>query len=173
VTRVFWRRVLRPSAVAGVGAALLSACAGAPHKPPPAPPAQALREEMPPPPPRLYRRVVPRPPHKPAPPAESARERAAKPAAPTLLAAPPRAGSLGGLDQKKAVQLFGRATEKIEQPPATIWRYKIPGCELDLFFYLDLRSGQMRTLHYAFRGDVGDLEKRQQCLRAIVAARAS
>ncbi|HJU20189.1 MAG TPA: hypothetical protein VJ770_27360 [Stellaceae bacterium] len=76
-----------------------------------------------------------------------------------------------GLDQRKAARLFGKGAEKTAQPPAAVWRYKTANCELDLFFYLDLRSGQMRTLHYAFKGDVGDAEKRQDCLRAIVAAR--
>src|SRR6266404_2520063 len=54
-------------------------------------------------------------------------------------------------------------------PPATIWRYKTANCELDLFFYLDLRSGRMRTLHYAFRGDAADSSRRQNCLRDLAA----
>lgn len=89
------------------------------------------------------------------------------------LAAPPQNGELIGIDQRKAARLFGTASEKIEEPPATVWRYKSPNCELDLFFYLDLRSGHMRTLHYAFKGDVEDTGKRQDCLRAIVAARGN
>ena len=57
-----------------------------------------------------------------------------------------------GLDQSAATRLFGPAAEKSDEPPATVWRYKAAGCELDLFFYLDLRSGRMRTLHYALKG---------------------
>jgi hypothetical protein len=171
---------------------LLSACTGTTSQPPPMPP-QARWEEprwrLPP-----HARTVPRPAHKPlleelnpTPPAQPG-PAAAQPglkttqpgaaAAGTLtavtpLAAPPESGELVGLDQQKAIHLFGRAAEKLERPPATVWRYKAPNCQLDLFFYLDLRSGRMRTLHYAFKGDVGNVEKRQDCLRAIVAARAA
>lgn len=179
--------------------ALLSACTGTTNQPRPAPPVQALREEprwrLPP-----HARSVPRPARKPVPaarkpspapqPGPAAVQSSAAPpqpgpatappgaamagtlAAVTPLASPPPTGELVGLDQEQASRLFGRAAEKIERPPATVWRYEAPNCQLDLFFYLDLRSGRMRTLHYAFKGDVGDIEKRQNCLRAIVAARA-
>jgi hypothetical protein len=73
------------------------------------------------------------------------------------------------LDQPAAAHLFGTAVERSEEPPATIWRYKTANCELDLFFYLDLRSGQMRTLHYAFKGDAADSARRQNCLRDLAA----
>lgn len=74
-----------------------------------------------------------------------------------------------GLDQSAATRLFGPATEKSDEPPATVWRYKTAGCELDLFFYLDLRSGRMRTLHYALKG--ADTARRQECLRALTGSR--
>jgi hypothetical protein len=88
-------------------------------------------------------------------------------------ASPPQARELIGLDQPAATRLFGTAAERTEEPPATVWRYKTATCELDLFFYLDLRSGRMRTLHYAFKGDGADSAGRQNCLRDLVAARAS
>jgi hypothetical protein len=75
-----------------------------------------------------------------------------------------------GLDQPAATRLFGAAVERSEEPPATIWRYKTATCELDLFFYLDLRSGRMRTLHYAFGGDAIDTSRQQNCLRELAAA---
>jgi hypothetical protein len=151
---------------------LLAACTVAPGRPPsPIPPVRAQREERPRRPAQPYRPIVPHPAHKPLPPPKPGQTAVAAPSSPALLAAPPQNGDLIGLDQHKAARLFGRATAKIEQSPATIWRYKTPDCELDLFFYLDLRSGQMRTLHYTFKGDVDDPEKRQDCLRAIVAAR--
>jgi hypothetical protein len=76
-----------------------------------------------------------------------------------------------GLDQPAATRLFGPATERSEEPPATVWRYKTASCELDLFFYLDLRSGQMRTLHYALKGSGADTKRRQDCLQSLVASR--
>jgi hypothetical protein len=97
-----------------------------------------------------------------------------EPAAPAATPSPPAVASpqlreLIGLDQPAATRLFGTAMERGEEPPATIWRYKTANCELDLFFYLDLRSGQMRTLHYAFKGDAADSARRQNCLRDLAA----
>jgi hypothetical protein len=86
---------------------------------------------------------------------------------------PPQASELIGLDQSAATRLFGPAAERSEEPPATVWRYKNGICELDLFFYLDLRSGNMRTLHYAFKGGGADTATRQDCLRSLLAARGN
>jgi hypothetical protein len=85
----------------------------------------------------------------------------------------PQTPELIGLDEAAATRLLGEATERAERSPGTIWRYKTAACELDLYFYLDLRSGRMRTLHYAFKGDAADPAKRQNCLRDLVAARDS
>ena len=85
--------------------------------------------------------------------------------------APLQTSELIGLDQSAAARLFGPATERSERPPATVWRYKNASCELDLFFYLDLRSGRMRTLHYALKGDGSDTTRRQDCLRSLLAER--
>jgi hypothetical protein len=86
---------------------------------------------------------------------------------------PPQAKELIGLDQQAAIRMLGPAAERTEEPPATVWRYKTATCELDLFFYLDLRSGRMRTLHYTFKGDTIDSARRQNCLSELVAARGS
>lgn len=83
------------------------------------------------------------------------------------------ATELIGPDRTAATRLFGAATEQLEQPPPVIWRYKNAGCELDLFFCLDLRSHQMRTLHYALNGNGGDTSRRQDCLKSLSAARSS
>ena len=83
----------------------------------------------------------------------------------------PSQPELIGLDQSGAMRLLGSATEKSDEPPATVWRYKTASCELDLFFYLDLRSGRMRTLHYSFKGDGAEVARRQECLRSLFASR--
>jgi hypothetical protein len=85
----------------------------------------------------------------------------------------PQAGELIGLDQPGATRLLGAAAEQFEQPPAAVWRYKNASCELDLFFYLDLRSNQMRTLHYTLKGDGGDPARRQDCLGSLRAVRSN
>src|SRR5215831_4691836 len=80
----------------------------------------------------------------------------------------PKASELIGLDQQSATRLLGAAAEQFEQPPAVVWRYKTATCELDLFFYLDLRSGKMRALHYSFKCDGADATKQQNCVRSLV-----
>jgi hypothetical protein len=127
------------------------------------------------------RPAVSHPPRKPAPPPAADGEgsqsgnqalAAVGPAAagPPAVTAP-QAPELIGLDEAAATRLLGEATERTERSPGMIWRYKTAACELDLYFYLDLRSGRMRTLHYAFKGDAADPAKRQNCLRDLVAAR--
>jgi outer membrane biosynthesis protein TonB len=91
----------------------------------------------------------------------------------SAVARPPQVKELIGLDQPAATHLFGAAVERAEEPPASVWRYKTATCELDLFFYLDLRTGRMRTLHYTFKGDAADSIARQNCLRDLAAARGS
>lgn len=127
-----------------------------------APPAPAVRVVEAPPPEHHHYRPVPRPERKPAPPPLALNE--PTPAAPSLQA-------LIGMAQPQTLERLGAPEAIGSQPPAKVWRYKAGNCELDLYFYLDLRSGQMRTLHYAFKGDADDTAKQQRCLQAITAAR--
>jgi hypothetical protein len=174
---------------------MLASCA--PNASHPASQSSAART-FPPSPPETEPRVSPRPARKPTPPSPAgssvltAGEQtgaltvpkpsggAANPEAAAPAPAPdsPSAASPGngeiqliGLDQPAATRLFGPATERSEKPPATVWRYKGVGCELELFFYLDLRSGHMRTLHYALKGDASGAARQQDCLRSLLASR--
>ncbi len=170
-------------ALTGVGMAMLASCART-SPPPPAPHAVATLPVLPTwqPPPR--RRYFPVPARKPAPPPTSDQSIAGS-AEPALAMAGPEAGmrppgvaappphQLIGLDQGAATRLFGAASARYEAPPATVWRYRSAACELDLYFYLDLRSGKMRTLRYAFKGGAADPGQRQDCLRSLVAAGGS
>ena len=85
----------------------------------------------------------------------------------------PQASELIGLDQPEVTRVLGAAVEQFERPPAMVWRYKNATCELDLFFYLDLRSNRLRTLHYAVKGDGGDPARRQDCLESLRVARSN
>jgi hypothetical protein len=78
-----------------------------------------------------------------------------------------------GLDQPEVTRVLGAAAEQFERPPAMVWRYKNATCELDLFFYLDLHSNRLRTLHYAVKGDGGDPTRRQDCLESLRVARSN
>lgn len=173
-------------ALVSLGVGVLAACS----EPPPAAPPQAVAMRPPPPmavlpPPR---RTFPRPARKPTPPPENGA--AAQPSDEAMAMAVPEpvppspqppapaapamsATKLIGLDQAAATSLLGAAAEQSSAPPATIWRYRNATCELDLFFYLDLRSGKMRTLHYAFKGGAANPEEREDCLQSLVIARRS
>jgi len=94
------------------------------------------------------------------------------PDAPATISPSHQSRGLIGLDQPEVTRVLGAATEQFEQPPAMVWRYKNATCELDLFFYLDLRSNRLRTLHYAVKGDGGDPAKRQDCLESLRVARS-
>jgi hypothetical protein len=92
--------------------------------------------------------------------------------APATGPAAPQASELIGLDQPGVTRVLGAAEEHLERPPAMVWRYKNTTCELDLFFYLDLRSNRMRTLHYAVKGNDVDPAKRQDCLASLRVAQS-
>jgi hypothetical protein len=193
-TRLERQRLLLYPALLSIGAGMLAACVGKeiPLQPQtsaarPLPSSQAELPAHPPP--------VPRPARKPTPPSGEAsgeprlamtapnpsESATAQPSSlrpgsqpmPTSLGPTPspplQTSELIGLDQPAATRLFGPATERSEQPPATVWRYKNASCELDLFFYLDLSSGRMRTLHYSLKGDAGDATKRADCLKSLAA----
>jgi hypothetical protein len=177
-----WRHRLLPAALLGLGASALVSCGAVLLQPPPQ--TAAVQPSPQPAPVTLPRHpAVPPPARKPAPPqaAESQgsewgnqalAEVGSEATGPEAVTAP-QASELIGLDEAAATHLLGKATEQTEQPPAKVWRYKTAACELDLYFYFDLRSGRMRTLHYAFKSDAADPAKRQNCLRDLLAARDS
>jgi outer membrane biosynthesis protein TonB len=192
-----WRRLLLDPALLGLGASMTLSCV---EQQPPPPQVTATIQPPQQPAPKMPSLVVPRPVRKPSPPqatenppAEGPSPKAdegalamipPEPARPvpspavasppqSAVAPPPQVKELIGLDQPAATHLFGAAVERAEEPPASVWRYKTATCELDLFFYLDLRTGRMRTLHYTFKGDAADSTARQNCLRDLAAARGS
>src|SRR5579883_753204 len=102
-------------------------------------------------------RLPPPPPRKPAPPviAAAPAETVARLPAPdaSTTATDPAQGfdRIIGLDQPHLAAMLGEPRTRAESPPATIWRYSAPGCDLDVYFYLDLQSQAMRALHYEVR----------------------
>jgi hypothetical protein len=161
------RLCLRAAAIGVAG--LVAGCAAEKPAPAPGPFGQ-------------YIRSVPRKPVHPRPfaqpkdkPAIAAAEETTPPEAPaepqpeqTALAVPPST-DLIGLDPQRTRALLGPAAQTTNnQSPATVWHYKSGRCELDLSFYMEMRSGQMRTLHYDFKGEAASPEQRQACLRSII-----
>jgi hypothetical protein len=92
----------------------------------------------------------------------------AQPEIPQTAYAVPSSADLVGLDQQRAVALLGPATATDARSPATVWHYKSGRCELDLAFYMEMRSGRMRSLHYDFKGEAANPEQRRACLKSII-----
>ena len=79
---------------------------------------------------------------------------------------------LVGLDEQQTTELLGPATTTESRAPASVWHYKYSRCELDLVFYMEMRTGLMRTLHYDFKNGDGTAAQ-QACLTAILQARSN
>jgi hypothetical protein len=80
----------------------------------------------------------------------------------------PAAAELVGLDEQRAAELLGPAMNIENRAPSNVWHYQSSGCELELVFYMEMRSGRMRTLHYDFKRGAETAAQRQACLAAIV-----
>jgi hypothetical protein len=78
---------------------------------------------------------------------------------------------LTGLDQNQTLATLGEPQQRAEAPPAVLWRYTSSACELDLYFYLDLQSQEMRVLHYELRENDGSDRTGQKCYAELVSAR--
>jgi hypothetical protein len=163
-------RRFRFPVVVGLGLGLLAGCAYAP----PAAPPQTAALQPPPLPlraPSPHRRVFPLPPpRKPTPPPEASGAEADAGLSSSDFERTPSASELIGLDEAAATRLFGSAVEQTETPPAKTWRYRSASCELDLTFYLNLRTGKMRAMHYAFKEEPAGPAGQQNCLLSLVVA---
>lgn len=91
--------------------------------------------------------------------------------------APPPAPSVGnldrliGLDQPHVAGILGEPRSRAESSPATIWRFAGSNCDLDVYFYLDLRSQAMRALHYEVRSHDAPEQSAQRCYETLVSER--
>lgn len=77
--------------------------------------------------------------------------------------------SLIGLDQPATQALLGEPTERSEAAPATIWRYAGRSCQLEIYFYLDLKSRVMRALHYEVKTNEAAEPAGNRCFADLVA----
>lgn len=111
---------------------------------------------------------------------------ARKPKLPALASLPPprveeedKSGfaRLHGLDQSGTQALLGEPQQRMEVPPAILWRYASRDCDLDVYFYLDLESRAMRVLHYEVRDHDNHDERternQQKCYQQLVARRGT
>jgi hypothetical protein len=69
-----------------------------------------------------------------------------KPARPAVPSVDPKV--LIGKNQTEAEAVLGPPSVVQNAPPATIWQYRVNGCTLDLFFYMDMGSNSLKALAY-------------------------
>lgn len=145
-------------------AAGLSACVKAP---PPAPPPVAVEEPPPPvvtPPPPRY--VAPHTAPVPQRPPQALRDDGTgAPSQPE--AAPLDPASLVGMDQKRAVDLFGQPASRQTTGASETWHYQDGSCGLDLTFFLDVKSRVYRTLSYGVTSDDTTDAGQRRCLALL------
>jgi len=133
----------------------------------------AVSVEQPPPPKPKPRKTVKRPRPKPA--TEEARAAATEPpggeddpagAAADRERVPDQRGQpkLVGLSEEELVAALGNPTEREEQLPGKLWRYRLPGCTLTVSLYPEVQTMVFRSLSYEVtRNDVATDDPRS-CL---------
>jgi hypothetical protein len=155
------------------GALALAGCISA------APAPSAIAPSAPPPPAPVAAVEAPLPPHPPRKPASPQTLAALPPEGAPQEGTPSTAGSatdlsfakLNGLDENETVAMLGQPQQRADSPPAVLWRYTSRDCELDVYFYLDLQSRDMRILHYEVRDTDGSDRSQQDCYAELVASR--
>ncbi|WP_417518442.1 hypothetical protein [Minwuia sp.] len=73
--------------------------------------------------------------------------------------------SLIGLTETEIRAELGAPRSTGDQPPATVWRYDLTGCELSLFLFRDVASGEAKALTFevAPRETTGGAKADRRC----------
>ena len=72
-----------------------------------------------------------------------------------------------GAGEQQIPTLLGAPRQVRNDPPAMVWDYQADGCALSLFFYLDLKSQDFRTLAYNFESGGATDSAKQACVNRI------
>lgn len=75
-----------------------------------------------------------------------------------------------GMSRAETFAVLGTPTQIREMSPATVWRYAMGRCELDLYFFMDLGSNAFRVLTFDVRTEVSGNAAQQACLGRLRAA---
>ena len=75
--------------------------------------------------------------------------------------------SLIGIEPADAMGLFG-IPEIRDEAPAQVWEYRRGGCLLEIYFYLDLESDNLRSLTYELEAGEPSEAARQACLTRLL-----
>lgn len=74
---------------------------------------------------------------------------------------------LVGLDREQTALLLGAPEAVREQPPATVWSYRSGDCALNVFFYPDVKTREMRALAYDVLAGSDAEQAKNACFAAI------
>lgn len=72
-----------------------------------------------------------------------------------------------GLGEQDVAAVLGDPRQVRNDPPAMVWDYQANGCAMSLFFYLDLKSQDFRTLAYNFESGGATESAKQACVNRI------
>jgi len=75
--------------------------------------------------------------------------------------------SLIGMGEQDIASVLGEPRQVRNDPPAMVWDYQANGCAMSLFFYLDLKSQDFRTLAYNFESGGATDSAKQACVNRI------
>jgi len=75
--------------------------------------------------------------------------------------------SLIGVGEHEISAMLGVPRQVRNDPPAMVWDYQANGCALRMFFYLDLKSQDFRTLAYNFESGGATDSAKQVCVNRI------
>lgn len=121
----------------------------------------------------LIQPQTPPPPEQPPAPAAPAETPAPAAPAPRMPPGPPPPRpqfdlqSLIGVGEQQISAMLGAPRQVRNDPPAMVWDYQTNGCALSLFFYLDLKSQDFRTLAYNFESGGATDSAKQACVNRI------
>jgi len=104
---------------------------------------------------------------------EPRRARPAPPPAPPIEPLAMDPDKLIGMTQAETTAILGRPVSVADLAPATVWSYRSTGCELDVFFYMDLGARMFRVLAYEMKAIRQDAQAERNCVGRIRAASAA
>jgi hypothetical protein len=76
---------------------------------------------------------------------------------------------LVGLSEQETLRLLGQPNWKEETPPSRTWRYASRGCELRVFFFMEMTSRDFRSLSYELKSTDNEQHDDQQCFADLLA----
>lgn len=78
-----------------------------------------------------------------------------------------------GLGRGDTARLLGYPAEAAEEPPAVRWTYRGRGCELTVYFFMDVATRDFRALSYQTSGSADAHDADAACFADLVAQAGS